>query len=89
MLAGMQIPPNLGTSYTREFRALFTELADQNKAVLIPFLLEGVGGIPALNQPDGIHPTPAGHKLVANTVGKSSGRCWSREVRFDRLTGTF
>jgi acyl-CoA thioesterase-1 len=70
VLAGMQIPPNLGTTYTREFRVLFKELADKNKAVLIPFLLEGVGGIPKLNQSDGIHPTPAGHKLVANTVWK-------------------
>ncbi len=68
VLAGMQIPPNLGTSYTKEFRELFKELADKNKVVLIPFLLEGVGGIPKLNQPDGIHPTPAGHKIVAKTV---------------------
>lgn len=68
VLAGMQIPPNLGTEYTREFRELFKELADKNKAVLIPFLLENVGGIPKLNQADGIHPNPAGHKIVANNV---------------------
>ncbi|WP_394353869.1 arylesterase [Spirosoma taeanense] len=68
VLAGMQIPPNMGTSYTREFRDLFRELAEKNKAILIPFLLEGVGGVPKLNQPDGIHPTPAGHRIVANTV---------------------
>lgn len=68
VLAGMQIPPNLGTDYTREFRELFKELADKNRAILIPFLLEGVGGVPKLNQPDGIHPTPAGHKIVAETV---------------------
>lgn len=68
VLAGMQIPPNMGTDYTREFRGLFKELADKNKLVLIPFLLEGVGGIPKLNQPDGIHPTPEGHKIVAETV---------------------
>ncbi len=68
VLAGMQIPPNLGTSYTREFRELYKQLADKNKAVLIPFLLEGVGGVPKLNQPDGIHPTPAGHKIIAQTV---------------------
>jgi acyl-CoA thioesterase I len=68
VLAGMQIPPNLGTDYTREFRELFKELADKNKAILIPFLLENVGGIPKLNQADGIHPNPAGHKIVANTV---------------------
>jgi acyl-CoA thioesterase-1 len=68
VLAGMQIPPNLGTDYTREFRELFKELADKNKAILIPFLLENVGGIPKLNQADGIHPNPAGHKIVANNV---------------------
>lgn len=70
VLAGMQIPPNMGTTYAKEFRGLFKELADKNGAVLIPFLLESVGGIPKLNQPDGIHPTPAGHKIVANTVWK-------------------
>lgn len=70
VLAGMQIPPNMGTSYTKEFRELFKELATRNRAVLIPFLLEGVGGVAKLNQSDGIHPTPAGHKIVANTVWK-------------------
>ena len=68
VLAGMQIPPNMGTTYTREFRSLFKELADQNKLILIPFLLESVGGVASLNQSDGIHPTPTGHKIVANTV---------------------
>lgn len=68
VLAGMQIPPNMGTTYTKEFRGLFKELANKNRAILIPFLLEGVGGVAKLNQPDGIHPTPAGHKIVANTV---------------------
>ena len=68
VLAGMQIPPNMGTTYTKEFRGLFKELADKNKAILIPFLLEDVGGVAKLNQADGIHPTPEGHKIVANTV---------------------
>ncbi len=68
VLAGMQIPPNMGTTYTTEFRSLFRELADKNQLVLIPFLLEGVGGVASLNQSDGIHPTPAGHRLVADTV---------------------
>lgn len=68
VLAGMQIPPNLGTDYTREFRELFKELADKNRAILIPFLLESVGGVPKLNQADGIHPNPTGHKIVAETV---------------------
>lgn len=68
VLAGMQIPPNLGPEYTRQFREIYPELAEKNGAVLIPFLLEGVGGVPRLNQPDGIHPTPAGHRIVARTV---------------------
>ena len=70
VLAGMQIPPNMGTTYTKEFRLLFTELAKKNNLILIPFLLEGVGGVASLNQSDGIHPTPAGHKIVATTVWK-------------------
>jgi acyl-CoA thioesterase-1 len=68
VLAGMQIPPNLGTEYSAQFRGIYPELARENNATLIPFLLEGVGGIPRLNQPDGIHPTPVGHQLVAKTV---------------------
>jgi acyl-CoA thioesterase-1 len=68
ILAGMQIPPNLGRTYTSEFRNLFQQLAFSNKIMLIPFLLEGVGGIPALNQQDGIHPNFAGHKIVAENV---------------------
>ena len=70
VIAGMQIPPNMGAAYTAEFRAIFKELADKNRAILIPFLLENVGGIPGLNQADGIHPTPKGHRIVANTVWK-------------------
>ncbi len=68
VLAGMQIPPNMGTTYANEFRELYKQLAAKNKLVLIPFLLEGVGGVQKLNQPDGIHPTVAGHRIVANTV---------------------
>jgi acyl-CoA thioesterase I len=70
VLAGMQLPTNLGPDYTREFAALYPELAQANHAVLIPFLLEGVGGIPALNQADGIHPTAEGHCMIAETVWK-------------------
>jgi len=68
VLAGMQIPPNLGVTYAADFKALYQEVATKNQLVLIPFLLEGVGGIRRLNQPDGIHPTPAGHRIVARTV---------------------
>lgn len=73
VIAGMQIPPNLGRTYTQEFRGIFKDLADKNKAVLIPFLLEGVGGDPKLNQPDGIHPNVKGHRIVAENVWKVIG----------------
>ncbi|WP_375437550.1 arylesterase [uncultured Hymenobacter sp.] len=68
VLAGMQIPPNLGAEYATQFKALYSELASKNQLVLIPFLLEGVGGVAKLNQQDGIHPTPAGHRLIARTI---------------------
>ncbi|GGF22752.1 arylesterase [Echinicola rosea] len=70
LLAGMQIPPNMGEAYTTDFKEIFPSLAEQNDLILIPFLLEGVGGNPDLNQPDGIHPTAEGHKIVAKTVWK-------------------
>ena len=68
VLAGMQIPPNLGQSYARDFQKIYPALAAKNHLPLIPFLLVGVGGDAKLNQRDGIHPTPAGHRLVARTV---------------------
>ena len=71
VLAGMQIPPNMGAAYAADFKKLYTETATRNHLVLIPFLLEGVGGHPDLNQRDGIHPTPEGHRLVARTVWRT------------------
>ncbi|ALW87339.1 arylesterase [Hymenobacter sedentarius] len=71
VLAGMQIPPNLGQTYATDFKALYQEIAEKNQLVLIPFLLEGVGGSRRLNQADGIHPTPAGHRIVARTVWRT------------------
>ena len=68
VIAGMEVPPNLGEAYTTEFRTLYADLADANDAALIPFLLDGVGGIPELNLPDGIHPTAEGHAILAGTV---------------------
>ncbi len=68
ILAGMQIPPNMGQDYTAEFRNIFIELSKANAVPLIPFLLEGVAGIPELNLQDGIHPTAEGYKIVANNV---------------------
>ena len=70
ILAGMKIPPNMGQKYSSEFSALFRQLAAKNHLSFIPFLLEGVGGIPELNQSDGIHPTVEGHKIVAENVWK-------------------
>jgi acyl-CoA thioesterase-1 len=68
VFAGMEIPPNMGQAYTTEFRNIYTDLAAKNKMTLIPFLLEGVGGEPGLNQADGIHPTAEGHLIVAENV---------------------
>ncbi|HET8855456.1 MAG TPA: arylesterase [Salinimicrobium sp.] len=68
LLAGMQIPPNLGLEYTTEFREIFFELAEKNELYLIPFLLKGVAGEPELNQEDGIHPTAKGHEILAENV---------------------
>ncbi|MBK1878669.1 arylesterase [Pelagicoccus mobilis] len=68
VIAGMQMPPNLGEAYTTQFRSMYPELAQENEATLIPFLLEDVGGQPELNIADGIHPNPAGHEIIAETV---------------------
>ena len=68
VITGMEVPPNLGEAYTRQFRNIFPTLAKNNAAVLIPFLLVDVAGRPSLNLPDGIHPTPEGHLLIAELV---------------------
>ena len=70
VFAGMQIPPNMGQKYSTEFRNMFGELAAKNNMTLIPFLLEGVGGEPELNQADGIHPNEEGSHIVAENVWK-------------------
>ena len=68
VVLGMEALPNLGQEYGRRFRAIYPELARANGAQLVPFLLEGVGGIDSLNQEDGIHPTAAGHRRLAENV---------------------
>lgn len=68
VLAGMQVPPNLGPDYTQKFRTMYPDLAEKNDISLIPFLLEGVGGNEKLNQSDGIHPTAKGHKVLAENA---------------------
>lgn len=68
LLAGMQIPPNLGPEYTKTFKQIYPTLAEKNDVALIPFLLEGVGGVDSLMQSDGMHPNAAGHRRVATNV---------------------
>lgn len=68
VLAGMKAPPNLGSAYGERFERVFVELAEENDVELIPFLLEGVAGLPERNQPDGKHPSVEGQAVVAETV---------------------
>jgi acyl-CoA thioesterase-1 len=68
VLAGMEAPPNFGAPYTREFRAVYQDLARRYPVVFVPFLLEGVAGVPSLNQADGIHPTAEGQRRIADLI---------------------
>ena len=71
VLAGMEAPPNFGTAYTSNFRDVFRTLAETRDVTLVPFLLEGVAGVPALNQADGIHPNETGAARVAEHLWPS------------------
>jgi acyl-CoA thioesterase-1 len=68
VVVGMEAPPNLGSRYADAFRGVFPDVADAFDAALVPFLLEGVAGVPEMNQDDRIHPNPAGHRRVADNV---------------------
>jgi acyl-CoA thioesterase I len=68
ILTGMEAPPNMGQEYTTEFSAIFKAIAQATQVDLVPFILAGVGGEARLNQPDGIHPTSEGHKILAQNV---------------------
>lgn len=68
IIAGMQVPPNLGTDYTKEFQDLYPELAEKNNLTLIPLILDKVGGRDEFMQPDQIHPNEKGHKIIAEMV---------------------
>lgn len=68
LVAGMEAPPNLGERYTSAFRRVYPTVAERHDAVLVPFLLDGVGGVPSLNQSDGIHPNEEGHRILADNV---------------------
>ena len=68
LIAGMQIPPNMGPMFQEEFMNVFPSVAEEMNTGLIPFLLEGVGGIAELNQSDGIHPNAEGQRILADNV---------------------
>ena len=71
VIAGMQMPPAMGSDFTRAFQEVFPAVAEKTRATLVPFLLEGVGGRVDLNQGDRIHPTAKGHAVIAETVWKA------------------
>jgi acyl-CoA thioesterase-1 len=71
LLTGMEAPPNFGAAYTSEFRQTFRDLAQQPGVAFMPFFLDGVAGNPALNQADGIHPNPAGARVVEGNVWRA------------------
>ncbi len=68
LLVGMHIPPNYGPRYTTEFHAVFTDLAEQEKVSLLPFMLEGVALEPGLLQADGIHPTARAQEIMLRNI---------------------
>lgn len=68
LIGGMRLPPNYGGPYATEFERLYAEVARQRGAALMPFFLDGVGAVPALNQPDGIHPTAEGYRIIVERV---------------------
>ncbi|MGH9254007.1 MAG: arylesterase [Vicinamibacterales bacterium] len=68
ILTGMEAPPNYGPQYTAEFRRAFRDLADEQGVIFVPFFLEGVAGIPSLNNGDGIHPNAAGAQIIERTI---------------------
>ncbi len=68
LLVGMRMPPNYGERYTREFAAAFADVARRASTAFVPFLLDGVAAVPALNQADGIHPNAEGHRIIAEKL---------------------
>jgi len=67
-LVAMEAPPNLGDAYANDFRDVFSRVAERHGVSLTPFLLDGVAGVPALNQGDGVHPTAEGHRIMAENL---------------------
>lgn len=71
VLIQMEAPPNYGAIYTKNFRAVYSELARKENVPLVPFLLNGVAGVAKLNQEDGLHPNLAGERIVAENVWRA------------------
>jgi acyl-CoA thioesterase-1 len=71
LLTGMEAQPNFGAAYTSEFRAVFRDLAEEHDVELMPFFLDGVAGIPALNQRDQIHPNPEGARIIERNLWRT------------------
>jgi acyl-CoA thioesterase-1 len=89
VLLQMEAPPNFGLDYTRTFRAIYADVAREENVMLVPFLLDGVAGIPRLNQADGIHPNLAGERIVAANVWRALMPVIAQLVRTDdNVTGS-
>lgn len=67
-MLGILMPPNYGKDYTTQFEKMYKEIAKEEKLPFLPFLLEGVAGVPSLNLPDGIHPNQKGHEVIGKKV---------------------
>lgn len=81
VLAGMTLPPNYGADYIKPFESVFKDLAAKHRLPLIPFLLEGVGGVTPLMQQDGLHPTVEGNRRVAVNVMKTVEPLLARAIK--------
>ncbi|TRX74938.1 arylesterase [Pseudomonas mangiferae] len=68
LLLGMRLPPNYGARYVREFAQVYQDLAEEKKVALVPFFLDGVGGVPGMMQPDGIHPAASAQDTLLENV---------------------
>jgi len=68
LILGMKLPLNYEPAYRQVFEQIFSDVAEETQSLLVPYLLEGVGGIPSLNVSDGLHPNPAGHIILSETV---------------------
>ena len=68
LVCGMKVPPSMGDAYAMQYDEMFARIGSRKAIVFLPFILEGVAGIPELNLADGIHPTVEGHKILAETV---------------------